>query len=126
MQYYQQGDVLLKKVSALPKEAKKIKGKVLQESEITGHHHHFKGNAAVDLYQTLETPTNDKTITPNFGKFIIVKEMSDLFHGKGFDATPAALNRGDHDAISIPPGIYEIDIVREYDFDANEVSRVVD
>lgn len=135
MKRYVQGDVILKKVSKLPSnmETFNTKTKVLQESEVTGHHHHFKPTALVDLYIPTEversTDNLDKlftTITPDLGKYIVVKEDALLFHGKGFDVAPAENGTGDHKALSIPAGIYKIDIAREYDYEYMEESRVVD
>jgi hypothetical protein len=122
-----QGDVILKRIDAIPANAKLIekKAKILQMSEITGHHHHFKTDANVDLFQ-LETDSNQKTITPNLGKYILVYEDSKLYHGKSFEEQPAKTRNGDHDAVTVPAGMYYIDIVREYDYDTNETVRVVD
>ena len=130
--WYEQGDVMLKKIDKLPEGLEKLSTKVLQESEVTGHHHHFKPTADVAVYQTkpdlLNPSSSLKTITPNLGKYIEVGTNGDvyLYHGKGFDESPAIQGRGDHDAFKIEPGIYEVDIVREYDYDKNESTRVVD
>lgn len=128
--YYQQGDVLLKKISKLPEGLKPLKTKILQESEITGHHHHFLPDADVRVFTKAQTSIEDgiQTITPNEGKYIEVgtNGVVYLYHGKGFEEQPAITGRGDHDAIQIPPGTYEIDIVREYDYDTQEMVRVID
>lgn len=136
-----QGDVVLKQISKLPKNTvqmtSKLKsgvggGKILQQSETTGHHHHFRGTALVDLYTTSRdtdvlSTLDFTTITPNEGKYIVVRDTNALlFHGKDFDFNPHAKGTGDHNALSVPPGIYEVDIVREYDYDKMEVTRVVD
>lgn len=118
MNYYQQGDVLLKQVSELPAGLEKFDGeKALQHGETTGHMHRFQSNAAVDLF-VLPTHervflNNGNTIVPGEGKFIIVREPSPLSHEE-------------HQTIVIAPGIYEMDLVREYDYDRDEVSRVRD
>lgn len=125
----QQGDVLIKRVDKLPENAIKLKTKILQESEITGHHHHFKEDAPVTVYQLSETALTSEgitTITPNLGKFITVEEDTFLYHGKEFDYDPAPLGKGDHKALKIEPGTYYIDIVKEFDYDTNEAVRVVD
>lgn len=114
MRYYQQGDVLLKKIEELPGDLTEIKGKVLQEGETTGHKHQFKTNAGVKLFQKSgEHPLPGLTITPNGLKYIHVQEVSLLYHEE-------------HKSISVEPGVYEIDIVREFDYDKNEMARVVD
>jgi len=57
MEKYIQGDVILVKLDSLPEglvlETPEVQnnGIVLQHSEVTGHFHHFKSNAAVDIYR---------------------------------------------------------------------------
>lgn len=133
-----QGDVILRKITKLPEGVtqmttnKQEAGKILQKSEVTGHHHHFKGSAAVDMYTTgrdvdILDELDFTTITPNEGKYIVVRDTDALlFHGKNFDFNPHARGTGDHNALRIPPGVYEVDIVREYDYDKMETTRVVD
>ena len=124
-----QGDVLLKKISSLPPEAKLVTSdaKILQASEVTGHHHQFTKESRVDLYQVpTEVMPGIATITDNQGKIINVIEPSWLFHGKLFEMQPHKTGTGDHAAIQIQPGIYVVDIVREWDYNFNELSRVVD
>lgn len=126
MNTIRQGDVVFTKVSELPEGAKSIKGKILQESEVTGHHHHFKPTADVGLFQVGETPQGN-TITPDFQKYVVVNSIYEmLYHGKGFDPAPAIARTGDHEALKIDQGIYKINIVREYDYESNEVRNVVD
>lgn len=127
-----QGDVFLEQINELPEQLTKVDPEltkdgriILQHSEVSGNHHHFHGNAAVDLYQEFDSPLNSKTITPNYGKFIVVKEGTDLFHGKGFEANPQLKGTGDHQALRIPPGIYRIGITPEVS-DEEEIVRVVD
>jgi hypothetical protein len=122
-----QGDVRLVPVDSLPASAKEVKGKVLQESETTGHHHHFRPDAPVRIYQTKEQPDPAaRTITPDLGKFIVVDDVTLLYHGKGFDPQPALRGLGDHHALTINPGIYRIDIKREYDYSRKMARKVVD
>ena len=133
-----QGDIFIKPIDKLPEGLKKFDQKktegriILQHSETSGNHHHFQSNAAVDLYQMSDEPVYKEgvtTITDNFRKFIVVKgDGATLYHGKSktFHDDPVALKTGDHHALRILPGIYEIDITREYNYDEMEVSRVVD
>ena len=133
-----QGDVILRAIAQLPAGLNKMENKapegstakILQKSETTGHHHHFQGSAAVDMYtrNALALESLDfTTITPNEGKYIVVRDTDAiLFHGKGFEYNPYARGTGDHNALRVPPGIYEIDIAREYDYDRMTVARVVD
>jgi hypothetical protein len=128
--YWQQGDVLLKRVDTLPAGLEQVvsKYKVLQQSETTGHHHHFLPTARVDVFQspTIVTEAGTTTITTNRGKYIVVYEETALYHGKGFVPDPARDGSGDHKSLLLPPGMYQVDIVREYDYDRMEVTRVVD
>lgn len=116
--YYQQGDVMLKRVAALPEGLEKFDGeKALQHGESTGHMHRFDGNAAVDIYVQPAAErvllNNGMTIVPGIGKFLIVRE-------------PSALRHEEHHTQIIAPGIYEMDLVREYDYDRLEERRVID
>lgn len=122
-----QGDVKLVKVDSLPENVKPIEGTVLQESETTGHHHHFKPTAKIKIFETEMKESEDYlTITPDVGKFITVYEESDLFHGKGFVDNPATDGSGDHKALRITPGNYKVIIKREYDYSTKSHRRVVD
>lgn len=129
-----QGDVLLKKIEAIPAEAtpttlgrSKAGDIILQASEVTGHHHQFKAGSMVDTYTIpIEKAPGINTITDNEGKLIVVNEPSYLFHGKLFDHQPQLKGTGDHESIKIEPGVYVIDIVREYNYDFHETRRVVD
>lgn len=124
-----QGDVVLKRVDILPEGAKLVQedAKVLQHSEVTGHHHQFTKESRVNLYQVpAESVPGIATITDNQGKVIEVLEPSYLFHGKLFDHAPQLKGTGDHASILIQPGIYVVDIVREYDYDYHETRRVTD
>lgn len=136
MKKYIQGDVILRQIKVLPEgltvlKSSTPKAKILQKSEVTGHHHQFAPTAVVDMYtssRNIEALTNldFTTITPNEGKYIVVDQTTQLFHGKDFDFSPFAKGTGDHNALTIEPGIYEIDIVREYNYELNETRRVID
>ena len=111
--YYQQGDVLIKQISKLPDDAKPLPTKVLQLGEATGHKHQFDGNAAVSVYVDPAFAGQDMSITPDEGKFLVVEAPAELYHEE-------------HNPITIPPGVYQIDIVRTFDYETMEMSRVVD
>lgn len=97
--YYQQGDVLLKKCKNV--KGKKEKHLTLALGEATGHHHTVtKGDA--ELY-------NDN------GK-LYLRVNSDK----------AELTHQEHNAIKIDRGVYEIGIVREFDYVDMEVRNVQD
>lgn len=129
MQVLIQGDVILKKLENLPETATLVQKdvKILQESEVTGHHHHFR-DTGIDLYQLADENVDKtmKTITPNLGKVIKLDKATKLYHGTVLPNRDYDDKRGDHAPIEVPAGIYYIDIVREYDYDANETVRVVD
>jgi hypothetical protein len=104
MNQIQQGDVLLKRVDSLPKGAKAAKkdprGVVLAEGEVTGHYHG-----------------------------IAVKGAALFEHeGKRYlnAAKPVDLTHQEHNTITIPPGVYEIGGVQEFDYLAQISRPVVD
>lgn len=116
--YYQQGDVLLKKINKLPAGCKKLDGKVLQLGEVTGHKHQFaRIQDEVEIYVSPEFAGQENSITPDEGKFIIVGEGEDCY---------ALLTHEEHKPIKVEPGVYQVDIVREFDYDKMEAARVVD
>jgi hypothetical protein len=124
-----QGDVILKKVDSIPADAIELQTKILQRSEVTGHHHYFLGNAAVKLYESAPKPTitMPKTITPDTGKFIFVSEDTIMYHGvPSKEGHQPLTSTGDHLPLLIPPGNYQVVITREYDYDANEIRKVAD
>ena len=57
---------------------------------------------------------HDMTITPDEGKYVYVKEKK------------APLVHEEHKTIEVPSGLYRVDIVREYDYEKREMTRVVD
>lgn len=103
----QQGDVLLSLVSELPGQSKVIqdkRGLVLAEGEHTGHYHAITSSAGLDL---LEAP--DKT------RFV-----------RNSTKTSAVLTHQEHKPVTIPPGIWQIGIVREKDWFSEMVRPVID
>lgn len=133
-----QGDVLLKPLAEMPGDLELIPTKehnnTLQLSEVSGHRHWFKPDAGVELYTIkkpsieLKTEGNVTTITRNDFKVLKVTDPNGatLYHGKGFDENPRLLGKGDHDAQHVAPGLYYVDIVREYDYESMQPRRVVD
>ena len=95
-----QGDMLITRIAALPKEVQKLKSEagkfVLAHSE-TGHHHVVKEQIGVEFYQH----AND-----NFICYLVVNNTECLVeHERSFDT---------HEAVGFDPGIYEIRRQREY------------
>jgi hypothetical protein len=120
-----QGDVNIFRVEEMPENLKPIEGKVLQQSETTGHHHHFKKDAPVRLFEE-GTVNKSNTITPDTGKYFVVDEDTLLYHGKGFEPMPSKTKTGDHDAINLPAGNYKIVITQEFDYSTRTARRVID
>ena len=87
MEGYRQGDVFLKKIEAIPKEATKKPNTILARGEATGHVHEVIGDA--ELYG------RDGTL------YLRVRSSAELRHQE-------------HGAIALPHGAYEVGIQREY------------
>jgi hypothetical protein len=96
--WYQQGDVTIKPVEAIPGDAIDTDGRVLAEGEATGHKHLAEAED-VSLY---------------------------LHEGALYMRAPngTTVVHEEHGPLVIPPGEYQIGIVREYDHFAEE-ARVV-
>ncbi len=77
---YRQGDLLLKEIPRVPKNAQSVKSMVLAEGEATGHKHKLVGG----LVQVYEDDKN---------KFVEVEETTQLVHE---EHTPIALDRGSY------------------------------
>jgi len=97
---YQHGDVLIEAVGEIPKSAKKQKTEriVIAEGEVTGHAH------------VVTTPGVDCYVED---AMMYIKSL-----------IPWEVRHEEHAPIEIPPGIYKIGRVREYDHIA-EMERVV-
>jgi len=99
----QQGDVLLKKIEVLPKNLKKIKraerGYVLAEGEATGHAH---------------------VVEDEIGCY----EREGVLYLK-ID-TEAPVKHEEHKEVMIPPGLWEVVKVQEYDHFLEESYEVMD
>jgi hypothetical protein len=100
MNYYQQGDVLIKEVDYKP-EGKELNHLILAKGEKTGHHH---------------------SIVNGLGKLIIMDKVMHL----SIFSKKATLNHQEHGAIDIPKGNYKIEIVREYDHFKEEAKQASD
>ena len=97
----QQGDVLLRGVARIPKEATIKAGRaIVAYGEVTGHCHEVIG----DGVEVFEREGTLYVSAPNGG----------------------TIQHEEHKPITLPPGNYEIGIVREYDHFAEEARRVVD
>jgi hypothetical protein len=101
----QQGDVLLYKQSSLPKGLKPVqrdlrRGYVLAEGEVTGHAHCI--DADIEL---------------------MLDEAGTMYMKNSDEVT---LTHEEHHTKTIPPGIWKIGIVQEYDHFAEEARKVQD
>ncbi len=93
MKIFRQGDVLIKQVRSIPKEAviQKTKDRiVLAYGEVTGHAHAIGDLESVDVL-----------VKPDGTMYLRVKEEATIRHEE-------------HGAIALPPGNYERVLQREY------------
>ncbi len=102
MEQIQQGDVCLERVNKVPVGAKKLKrahqkGTILAEGEATGHHHAIADEC--ELY-----------------------ELNGVLYLE--NEHPVKLSHEEHHTQTIEPGIWQIGIVKEYDY-FEEVTRNV-
>lgn len=111
----QQGDVLLKRIDKLPSGLKPLDSKVIQEGETTGHKHQFSKGSNVRIFIHDDGTVDMARITPAEKKYLVVEGDS-----------VALLRHEEHNPITVEPGVYKIDIVREWDYDKMEAERVVD
>lgn len=98
--YYQQGDVLIKKIDGEIK-GKKLNHLTLAEGEVTGHSHQIK-NGGAELY-LLNGVMFLKVLTDN-----------------------VTLLHEEHNPVEIKKGNYQISIVKEYDHFLEESREVID
>lgn len=93
-----QGDILLKPVKELPKEAKKKKDNVVAYGEITGHSHRIENGGVYELTEKL---------------FVVSGGMAEIIHEE-------------HKPLIIEKGIYEVWNEREYDYFDADIRKVLD
>lgn len=98
-EFYQQGDVLLVRVDAVPSNSKNKKDNIVAEGEVTGHMHRIHGAAVLEA--------EDEQL------FVDAPDGAEITHDE-------------HGKIDIDPGRYEVRIVREYDPFEDEIRSVED
>jgi len=104
---YQQGDVILHRVNAIPAGAESVAGATLAEGE--GHHlHRFAAGSDVELY------VKDGVRFARVRKGAIIEHVT-------LDGRP-----GEHNPITLPAGDYQFGQVMEYDYLAEMARTVVD
>lgn len=108
-----QGDVILKQIKKLPDGLVETKDKILQHGETTGHRHRFLDNDNVQVYLDPTSAEDKDRITTATRKYVVVGDTAYLRHEE-------------HKPVEVDPGVYEIDIVREFNYDKMEIARVVD
>ena len=101
----QQGDVLIRKIDSIPTNAIKVEKNVLAEGEVTGHKHQLEVTEKTDLIDFYEL--NGK-IYLNVKKF------------------PVKVLHQEHQIVTIPVGIWEVDRVKEYDHFLEETKKIQD
>lgn len=131
---HQQGDVVLNRLSKLPKGAVKINSntKVLQHGE-GGHCHRFLDSAVIDYYSGTQSKRDIDAIDNLAGIsritdvggdiYVDVREPTMLVHGMGPDATYDGMNHGPQ---FVAPGVYKLDIKREMNIFERAVRQVRD
>jgi hypothetical protein len=104
---YQQGDVILRRVRAIPDGAERVDGATLAEGE--GHHiHRFAAASDVELY------------VKDGVRFARVKKEATIEH------VTADGRLGEHNPITLPAGDYQFGQVMEYDYLVEMARTVVD
>lgn len=100
----QQGDILVRQVTAIPEAARlrETEGSIVLAHGESGHTHQILAPAATTLAYELH------------GELYL-----DL-------SAPEILTHEEHRALSIPPGIYLVGRVREYDYPHRSVREVAD
>lgn len=97
---YQQGDVLLRPVTALPKDASIAKApRVVAEGELTGHAHRLSDGNVMEY---------------GADRYVVIPEGG------------ATLAHEEHHGQLLPPGIYKVGSVVEYDPLTDMVRKVLD
>lgn len=91
---YRHGDVLIRRIVAIPKDAQKRVGAILAHGEVTGHSHRIQPSNAIQLW----VHSNEL--------FLEVQQ------------TGATLVHEEHRPIELPQGIYRVWRQREYRPDA--------
>jgi hypothetical protein len=87
---FRHGDVLIQKVSKLPKDVQRLRHRTLAHGELTGHSHQIREAEGVALWQS----------------------VSELF--LRIDSPHATVVHQEHAPIEIPKGIYRVWRQREY------------
>lgn len=103
--FLQQGDVLIKSIADFPEGLIRVKSQggrlILAEGEATGHVHAIAEAPSIELF-----------------------EKDDILYLK--NSIKALVEHEEHGEVVVPPGLWEIDKVKEYDHFDEESRRVSD
>ena len=97
-----QGELSLRKISKIPKDAKPVtpvNGQLIVGHSETGHHHVLTAEHA-KVFESTTAPAGMRVL------YAIVTEPTTLDHLRPFDT---------HESLGVQPGMYEIRVGREYD-----------
>jgi len=100
MELYRHGDLLIKPIDNIPKDAKLNKDNILALGEVTGHKHRLNIKQ-LSVYETLGQ------------KYVSLKQKTDLVHEE-------------HNTLTLEPGNYVVLMEREFDPVAQEIKQVLD
>lgn len=115
---FQQGDVILKKIKSIPSgNYEKSLDPIMQHGE-HGHFHTLVRKPLAFLHEA--TAIGEVSCL----QWEIFKEKNGMRYLKINE--PTDLSHEEHKTIHIPPGEYEINIVKEYDHWAEEARNVID
>lgn len=116
--YYQQGDVLIKP-GKVPTDAKVENSLVLAEGEVTGHAHRVVEDWVKDMIPALGKGASTASEPP----VQLFKRGDDLYVRA---LKEWEIRHEEHKPITVPPGEYKIDRVREYHHFEEEARQVAD
>lgn len=100
------GDLLLRKIDAVPKTAKELNTMTLAEGEATGHHHTITSGQA-QIFAPVQ-------ITDDVAKYIEVQSKK------------AELTHQEHKPVELSQGVYKLSIEREYNPTDKVIRKVLD
>lgn len=108
MNIYRHGDVLITPIQSIPNGVKRKKDAILAYGEATGHNHQLVLTDA-QFKEQLDVYINKLTQKIYFE-----------------NNQPVELKHQEHKTITIQPGIYQVDIEREYDYFTKNINTVID
>ena len=112
-QIIRHGEVILKPIDVLPKDAQlnSQNHKVIVAHSETGHHHILEAKKKVDMSKI-------KVYTWNGETYLEVPQISELWHQK--------TGKDIHTPHKVTPGVYKINIKKEFDYFSGLLKQVRD